>query len=158
MKFHSSVKMMPIIIGIGFSSSNSSHTDFNYSESDIINKKTGFNLNALKSNLYNEFATQNNLFSKLYLESKFSEYYKNWKHQTQFMSNPVKIIENENFQFILELGTPVIPYILKTIKEEPSCLIWALNMITGIKISNSQQISISEACNLWVKWGAKKYI
>ena len=68
------------------------------------------------------------------------------------------IVEDENFQGILNLGELTIPLILNKIEKEPSQLVWALNIITKKKISNKSMISISDSCKLWVKYGKQNII
>jgi hypothetical protein len=75
-----------------------------------------------------------------------------------FLSNPKAIIEDLNFQGILNLGEQAVPLILSKIEVEPSQLVWALNIITKKKISNNSTISISDSCKRWVKFGKQNII
>lgn len=92
------------------------------------------------------------------VQYKFSELYNKWYANTMFYSNPKMIIEDENFQGIISLGEQVIPSILIKIEEEPSQLVWALNIITKRKISKNSMLTISEACKSWVKFGKQNII
>ena len=68
------------------------------------------------------------------------------------------IIEDINFQSILSLGEQVVPLILNNIEIEPSQLVWALNIITGRKISNNPTISITDSCKRWIKYSKQNII
>ena len=71
--------------------------------------------------------------------------------KTQFMSSAYSIVNDEDFQSIVAMGKSVVPFIVKEIEREPSTLVWALNYIYGHKISDKSNITISEACKLWIK-------
>lgn len=58
----------------------------------------------------------------------------------------------ENFQNIVKQGKIIVPYIIEEIKQHPSPLVWALNFIYNKTISNEGNITIEEACRLWVKY------
>lgn len=85
------------------------------------------------------------------LYSRYKLLYQTWKVKTAVLSSPKAIIENPEFQGIVSMGKDAVPFILDTISEEPSQLVWALNYIYGAKISNNPNLTISEACKLWVK-------
>ena len=58
---------------------------------------------------------------------------------------------HKDFQSIVKMGDRATPLILMEIKSKPSLLVWALNLIHNKKISNNPNITIEEACKLWVK-------
>ena len=49
------------------------------------------------------------------------------------------------------MGAQAVPLIGQSIEAEPSMLVWALNMIFKGKISDKKDLTIEEACKLWVK-------
>ncbi len=59
---------------------------------------------------------------------------------------------------MIEIGKESLPIVLNKLKDEPSTLVWAMNIITGHKISNDDTITIKEACKKWVKWGQSNEI
>lgn len=85
------------------------------------------------------------------LQAKFKLLYQTWKEKTAFMSSPKSIIDNPEFQGIVSMGTDAVPFILEEISAEPTQLVWALNYIYQGKISNNPNLTISEACKLWVR-------
>lgn len=84
-------------------------------------------------------------------ERRFRIMYQSWKQKTAFLSSAKSIVENEEFKGIVAMGYDVVPFIINTIEEEPSQLVWALNYIYGAKISNNPNTTVREACKLWVK-------
>lgn len=92
--------------------------------------------------------------SYFFNHSKFLKFVNAWREQTTFSSSPTAIIENKNFQALVNMGPTAIPFILNEIENYPSNIVWVLNKITKSKISNSP-ISIEDACKLWVNWGRK---
>lgn len=81
----------------------------------------------------------------------FMRYYERWSQETSFLSSAKAIIDHEDFKSIVSMGKDAVPYILAEIKENPSHLVWALNLIFNRKISDRQNLTITEACKLWVK-------
>ena len=145
--------MLPLLLGI-YTNTSAASTELLFSESDIIG---GNYMNVAKRSIGSDHAF--NLSSKMFLESRFNELYNNWYVNTMFYSNPKMIIEDENFQGIIKLGHQTIPLILSKIENEPSQLVWALNIITKDRISNKKEtLTISDACKRWVKFGKQNII
>lgn len=74
-----------------------------------------------------------------------------WKKETRFLSSVKGIIEQSDFQSIVAMGAQAVPLIGQSIEAEPSMLVWALNLIFKRKISEKKDLTIEEACKLWVK-------
>ena len=74
-----------------------------------------------------------------------------WKKETRFSSSIHDIINQRDFQAIVSMGTQAVPFIGKSIEAQPSMLVWALNIIFKGKISEKKDLTITEACKLWVK-------
>ena len=74
-----------------------------------------------------------------------------WKKETRFLSSVKGIIEQRDFQAIVSMGAQAVPVIGQSIEAEPPMLVWALNMIFKGKISDKKDLTIEEACKLWVK-------
>lgn len=87
------------------------------------------------------------VFDRIYYEKLRDE----WARTTRFYSSPKQIIEDKSFQAIVSMGRIAVPYILEDIRETPSTLVWALNLIFNYKISGKRDISIEDACKLWVR-------
>jgi len=136
---------MPILIGLSTNYA-LAKTELLFSESKVI-KDNYFNIAKATIVAQHEL----NIISAEFQKIKFEEYYNKWNINTMFYSNPKMIIEDENFQNILNMGEQVIPLIIQKIKTEPSQLVWALNIITKKKISKNSITTIEDACKLWVK-------
>ena len=95
----------------------------------------------------NDFQRQEVLLS----HARFNALYDSWREKTLFMSSASDIINNPAFREIVEMGMAAVPYIVSKIEREPSTLVWALNMIYGVKISNRPGVTVKEACKLWVR-------
>lgn len=87
----------------------------------------------------------------VFTRSQFDALYRDWREKTRFFSSSADIIGDRSFQAIVGKGMAAVPYIAESIEKEPSTLVWALNYIYGVKISNRPNLTVREACKLWVK-------
>lgn len=85
------------------------------------------------------------------LKSRFDLHFQRWKKKTMFLSSVNKIVGDKDFQAIVSMGTLATPFILDEIANQPSTLVWALNYIYSQKISTRSNLTIAEACKLWMK-------
>jgi len=90
-------------------------------------------------------------YGHFYYEALFQDYYQKWKQETRFSSSVNTIVENEGFRSIVEMKENAVPFILAKIKEGPTLLVWALNLIYDTKVSQKSDITIEEAGKLWMK-------
>jgi hypothetical protein len=88
-----------------------------------------------------------NLLQKI----KFDEYVAQWKKNTKYYSFSNQIINDPNFQNILKMGYVAVPFIVEEIKARPSFLVWALNILYNVKISNNPNATLEEVCKKWVQ-------
>lgn len=82
---------------------------------------------------------------------KFQMHLNAWEQKTMFSSSVATIVNDEDFQAIVGMGIVAVPFIKEEIERKPSVLVWALNYIYGSKISDKPDLTITEACNLWIK-------
>ena len=112
------------------------------------------NVNTIISNpttqKYMREANENAYFG-IVMRNNFEEYLARWKQNTLFCSFSNQIIQDVDFQNIVAMGEYAVPFIVAEIKHKPSTLVWALNMIYNMKISDKPETTIEEACKLWVK-------
>lgn len=148
MKFNTKIGMIPLAISLSSNAMQVDATQLKFSEDDIKKSLIDIDKHAL-----NYFKTNTAEVSKIYLKQRFVNYYKNWDIKTRYYSFADEIVSDVDFLNIVKMGNQAIPFILEEIKDKPSQLVWALNLITGSKISRSSSLTISEACRLWVKWG-----
>jgi hypothetical protein len=95
--------------------------------------------------------TQENKYFNFGLRIEFNRLVKEWEKRTAFMSFANHIVEDENFKKIVSYGQAMVPFIIEEINEKPSPLVWALNYIFDMRISESDKLTIEDACKLWVK-------
>lgn len=82
---------------------------------------------------------------------KFQMHLKAWEQKTMFSSSVAAIVNDEDFQSIVCMGMIAVPFIKEELERKPSVLVWALNYIFGSRISERTDLTITEACNLWIK-------
>ena len=92
-----------------------------------------------------------NAYSGIVMRNNFEEYLARWKQNTLFYSFSNRIVRDPDFQNIVAMGENAVPFIVAEIKNKPSTLVWALNMIYNMKISDKPETTIEEACKLWIK-------
>lgn len=101
------------------------------------------NISITIQNLREDFITQN-----------FNAFMKKWKEETLFSSNGDEIINNSNYEKIIQLGLPAIELILNDLKENESLWFTALERITGENPVPEEHIGfISKMAEDWINWG-----
>ncbi|MBA7579820.1 hypothetical protein ES708_21698 [subsurface metagenome] len=90
-------------------------------------------------------------FEHVYMKDKFFNLTSAWESKTKLHSSISKIIEDENFKKIVEMGDKAIPLIIEEIDRKPSTLVWALNLITQSSLQSNQRLTVTEACSRWAK-------
>lgn len=82
---------------------------------------------------------------------KFQLYLQKWEEKTMFFSSAYAIVEDNDFKAIVAMGQQAVPFIKEELENKPSTLVWALNYIFGHKISDKPNLTITDACKLWIK-------
>lgn len=136
--------LKPITIGVISLTSPYLYADFNSNSRIIINDVNS------ETNKFVQQSDENNYYG-LVVQNAFFEHLKKWKEETMGLSSINRIISNKNFQWIISNSRLVVPLIIEEIDKNPSILVWSLNIIFGHKISNDPNLTIPEACKLWVK-------
>jgi hypothetical protein len=94
---------------------------------------------------------ESNFYDGILTRLKFEEHLRNWEKKTMFHSSISKIVGDRDFQSIVVMGLEAVPFILLNLEQKPSHLVWALNLIFNTKISKNPNITVTEACKLWIK-------
>lgn len=115
--------------------------DYSRIEAVISNEQTFKYIDTFKDTMLQDVA----------LKLRFEAALQGWKERTMFVSSARQIVTDKGFQEIVQMGEKAVPFIIQEIKKTPSSLVWALNIIYQKKISSLPQITITEACKLWVK-------
>ena len=95
--------------------------------------------------------TNKKSYLSIAMQNNFKEYLVRWKRNTMFYSFSNQIVQDPDFQKIVAIGENAVPFIIAEIKKRPSTLVWALNMIYNMKISDKPDTTIEEACKLWIE-------
>jgi len=126
----------------GFYNQTFKYSDFDQKDIQIMDEYTQNHLNSTLETSYTD----------LLVKVKFKNHLEKWKLKTRFLSSPNKIVENKDFQEIIKIGEPVVKFIVEELDEEPSYLVWALNIIYGFKISDDPSTTIPEASKKWIRY------
>jgi len=127
-------------------------TEFRFNESQVKKGLLKMNNSVLdyftREKFNDKYDNAYNLLSKI----KLKEFIVSLNNETTYSSSPDDVLQNLNFKEIVKLGKDAIPFILEEIQNKPSSLIWALNLITGRRITE-KKVSVEEASRLWINWG-----
>lgn len=88
-----------------------------------------------------------------YYSRLFSHFAALWKMQTGGHSNIRKIIKNENYKKIIEIGTPMLPYIFKDLNETRAYWFVALEEITkATPVPDEDFGDVEKMTTHWINW------
>lgn len=77
-----------------------------------------------------------------------------WRRETSHLSRADKIIANQAYRRIVDMGEPAVPMILRELEREPDYWFWAL-----LEITNSDPIAaeirgnVKAMASAWIEWG-----
>lgn len=107
----------------------------------MINNKPKIELALLEYNIY---------------LNKFNDLKNNWKIETAFISDYDKIINNDSYRSIIELGKEIIPLILKDLRDNDGLWFHALEQLSKKKITlNMVNPTYQEEKQAWLDWGIR---
>ncbi|HOB70602.1 MAG TPA: hypothetical protein PLD55_06515 [bacterium] len=87
------------------------------------------------------------------LENEFETLKEKWKKEVKLTSSMTEIINNENYQKIIELGYDVIDFIYEELKKEPDFWFYALKEITGADpVRSSNYGNLKAMTQDWISW------
>lgn len=152
MNFKNIIGMVPLAISLSSNAMDINSTELKFSENDI--KERFIDVNLQRISYLNDIRNESR---NIYLKQKFQEFENSWTKKTRYFNFIDEIINDVDFQNIIKMGDSAIPFILESINEKPSHLVWALNIIKDSNISQNK-LTVSEACKAWVKWGKSSSI
>lgn len=96
---------------------------------------------------------QNNKDKKL-----FDNLVKSWKEETGVISSTTVIINNPNYQKIIQMGEKAIPFIIEELKENRNPdLMYALRVITGENpVPPESRGKVKEMVSKWLDLAKEK--
>jgi hypothetical protein len=88
------------------------------------------------------------------VEKRFSRLAAEWKEQSRFLSNTVRMAMLPPYQRIMGMGMPVVPLILEDLRQQPHHWFWALEAITEQNpVPAEVRGDIQKMADVWVEWG-----
>jgi hypothetical protein len=87
------------------------------------------------------------------VERRFRELEARWWADTEFLSDPARIIAHPAFREIVSLGEEVVPLMLRDLEAGPRLWVWALPEITGANpVPPDDAGNIRRMSEAWLKW------
>jgi hypothetical protein len=92
------------------------------------------------------------------LEERFRALADQWERETAYTSDLHEVAVHQNYQDIIGMGLPALPFILSRLPDAPARWFWALRSIVGHDVAAGADTSAS-AVQRWLDWGhANGYI
>lgn len=86
------------------------------------------------------------------LFERFIKLAEEWESDTAFTSDLNEMALHQNYQDIIGMGLPVLPFIFERLEDSPARWFWALRSIVGHDVAAGSATS-AEAVKRWLKWG-----
>ena len=93
------------------------------------------------------------------LASQFAILTKQWQEATRYFSNAAAIADHPAYQKIIDMGPPVVRYILREMQQRPHHWFWALNIINQHDpVPEAHAGDIDAMTQDWLEWGRAQRI
>jgi hypothetical protein len=86
------------------------------------------------------------------LRERFNALANEWEADTAFTSDLNEMAVHQNYQDIIWMGLPVLPFIFERLEDSPARWFWALRSIVGHDVAAGSTTS-AEAVERWLEWG-----
>ena len=91
------------------------------------------------------------------IEQKFKELAEEWRTETEMLSLVSQMASHPAYQKIIDMGSPVIPLLLKELEKEPDYWFWALREITGENpVQPEQKGQLKQMARAWLQWAKEQ--
>jgi hypothetical protein len=91
------------------------------------------------------------------VEAEFHALADQWKEACGLLSSTSAMVAHPAYQAIIELGQPVVPFLLREVEIEPVHWFEALKAITGEDpVSRADWGNISAMASAWLAWGRSR--
>jgi hypothetical protein len=113
----------------------------------------------LETEIEDDDLSEKNIEELIYAINKraFQKYYRRWRRETKCFSSTRAVLENSNYQAIIDMGWDAVPHIIDQLRKKPACLFEALARITGeCPVKPEHTGHVSKMSSDWVKWYEKK--
>lgn len=96
---------------------------------------------------------------KRLVAAEFSRLKRAWVKDTMFASSASVLFENDHYKAIIALGWPVVPYLIREMREEPHHWSSALRAITRENpVPKDAAGKLGEMARAWVEWADAREI
>lgn len=90
-------------------------------------------------------------------ESRFKQLVEKWETETIHLSSMSAMAMHPAYQEIIGMGPPVLPLLLKEMRDNPGHWGWALRAISGTDpVRESSRGKLQEVAAAWVAWGRER--
>lgn len=97
------------------------------------------------------------LAEQLSVEQRFQKLADEWSRETSHISSTNDLINDRRYQAIIDLGWPVVPYLLSDLRSRKRFWFPALAAITGVRpFDRSDLSSPRRMVDAWLRWGKWK--
>lgn len=87
-------------------------------------------------------------------QNRFDQLVRQWKQESEFMSNTAQMAMLRSYQSIIGLGPAAVPLILEELRREPDHWFWALESITLENPVPPQDAGhLDKMAQAWIDWG-----
>lgn len=91
------------------------------------------------------------------IEEKFAVLANRWHDETDFLSSPSRITDNDTYLLITSMGKQVIPLILEDLKERGGHWYRALRVLSGEDpVPLEARGDVAQMKRSWIKWGRER--
>jgi hypothetical protein len=93
------------------------------------------------------------------IEGVFRELARVWKADTLYLSSTTAMTEHWAYQRIIRLGPPVVPLLLRELRQKPDFWFPALRRLTGANpVAEADRGKVLAMADAWVKWGEANHL
>jgi len=90
-------------------------------------------------------------------ESLYKSLFQEWRDATAAYSSMTDIVTHPAYQRIIGMGRRALPLMLRSLKEEPCWLFWALKSVSGNDpVPPKSRGRMREMTKCWLDWGREK--
>jgi hypothetical protein len=91
------------------------------------------------------------------LEETFHMLAEVWVRETGHISSTIDQVLHPAYQRIIGMGKPVLPLLLRDLKQDPKYWFWALTAITGEQPVRTEDAgNIRKMTQAWLEWGKRR--
>lgn len=91
------------------------------------------------------------------IRKRFVELANRWHEETDYLSSPLDITDNDNYLKIISMGESVIPHILQDLQERGGNWYRVLRILSGVDpVSPEVRGEVPKMKDAWLRWGREK--